>query len=160
MDGKKILIAYYSYSGNTKSISEKIQKIVGGDLFEIIPIKDYPRDYNEVVSLAKVEKVNDVRPELAAECDLSVYDIIFVGTPVWWYTMASPMKTFLTKYNYDGKIVIPFCTHGGGGASNTYTDIKSLLPNSRILDGFTVYENSATIDDIRMWIEKLGILNR
>ncbi len=157
MTDKKVLVAYYSYSGNTKSVAEKIKSVTGGDLFEIKPVKDYPNDYNTVVSQAQVEKQNDTRPELKDNGNVAGYDIIFVGTPVWWYTMAPPVKTFLTKNNFDGKVIVPFCTHGGGGASSTYLDMQKLAPNAKVTEGYTTYEKSANTNDIKKWISNLNL---
>ncbi len=152
MGGKRVLIAYYSYSGNTKAVAEKIQNLTGGDMFEIKPAKDYPANYNDVVALAQQEKAKDVRPELVDNGNVENYDIIFVGTPVWWYTMAGPVKTYLTKNNFDGKVIMPFCTHGGGGESATYTDMQKLAPGAKVLSGYTSYERTAKDDDIKKWI--------
>ncbi|MCD7878911.1 MAG: NAD(P)H-dependent oxidoreductase [Candidatus Gastranaerophilales bacterium] len=157
MTDKKILIAYYSYSGNTKAVAEKIQTVTGGDLFEIETKVKYPSNYDEVVNQAKTEKQNDVRPELINNGDVSNYDIIFVGTPVWWYTMASPVKTFLANNNFYDKIIVPFCTHGGGGASSTYTDMQKLAPNAKILNGYTSYEKTANLKDVENWIKGLNL---
>jgi flavodoxin len=157
MSDKKILIAYYSHSGNTKEAAEKIQSLTGGDLFEIKPANEYPKDYNAVVNQAKQEKADDVRPELVSLGNVKAYDILFIGTPVWWYTMASPVKTFLAENNFDGKIIVPFCTHGGGGASSTYTDIKNLAQGAEVKEGYTSYENSANIEEIGKWINSLNL---
>ena len=157
MKDKKVLIAYYSYSGNTKSVAKKIQSLTGADLFEIKPLKEYSKNYNEVVSLAQIEKQNNIKPELVNNGDVSNYDVIFIGTPVWWYTMASPVRTFLSNNNFDGKIIMPFCTHGGGGASSTYIDMKKLAPKAKFTDGYTSYENSAKIEDIKNWIKSANI---
>lgn len=157
MSDKKILIAYYSHSGNTKEAAEKIQSLTGGDLFEIKPANEYPKDYNAVVNQAKQEKADDVRPELVSLGNVKAYDILFIGTPVWWYTMASPVKTFLSANNFEGKIVAPFCTHGGGGASSTYTDIKNLAQGAEVKEGYTSYENSANIEEIGKWINSLNL---
>ncbi len=155
MSDKRVLIAYYSYSGNTKAAAEKIQNLTNGDLFEIKPKKEYPKNYNEVVSLAQEEKQKDVRPELVDNGNVKDYDIIFVGTPVWWYTMASPVKTFLSENDFSGKIIVPFCTHGGGGASATYSDMQKLAKGAVVTEGYTSYENSAKENEIRTWINKL-----
>ena len=152
MGGKRVLIAYYSYSGNTKAVAEKIQKLTGGDMFEIKPVKAYPANYNDVVALAQQEKAKDVRPELVDNGNVENYDIIFVGTPVWWYTMAGPVKTYLSKNNFDGKVIMPFCTHGGGGESATYTDMQKLAPNAKVMGGYTSYERTAKDEDIKKWI--------
>lgn len=157
MSDKKTLITYYSHSGNTKEAAEKIQAITGGDIFEIQPVKKYSNNYNEVVNQAKIENQNDTRPELISNGDIENYDIIFVGTPVWWYTMASPVKTFLASHNWDNKVIVPFCTHGGGGASNTYRDIQKIAQNAKVLNGYTSYENSAKIEDIKTWINNLNL---
>ncbi len=155
MSENKILIAYYSYSGNTKLVAEKIKNITGGEIFEIKTIKEYPRNYTDVVNLAKQEKEQDLRPELANKIDISNFDIIYLGTPVWWYTFATPIKTFLTEYDFTGKTIIPFCTHGGGGASATYSDMEKLCPNTTIKTGFTSYEHSAKDSEIEEWINNL-----
>ena len=157
MSDKKILIAYYSHSGNTKEAAEKIQSLTGGDLFEIKPANEYPKDYNAVVNQAKQEKADDVRPELVSLGNVKAYDILFIGTPVWWYTMASPEKTFLSANNLSRTIVAPFCTHGGGGASSTYTDIKNLAQGAEVKEGYTSYENSANIEEIGKWINSLNL---
>ena len=155
MSNKKILIAYYSHSGNTKAAAEKIKSLTDGDLLELKPVNDYPQDYNTVVNQAKLEKQNDVRPELVNVGNTAEYDVVFIGTPVWWYTMASPVKTFLSANNFEGKIVAPFCTHGGGGA--TYTDIKNLAQGAEVKEGYTSYENSANIEEIGKWINSLNL---
>lgn len=157
MSNKNFLIAYYSHSGNTKEVAKKIKTITGGDIFEIQPVKKYSNNYNEVVNQAKFENQNDTRPELVSNGDIKNYDIIFIGTPVWWYTMASPVKTFLAFHNWDNKVIAPFCTHGGGGASSTYKDIQKFAQNAKVLQGYASYENSAKIDDIKTWIKDLNL---
>ena len=157
MGDKKVLIAYYSYSGNTEKVAEKIQNITKGDIFEIVPKKAYSKNYDEVVALAQEEKQKDVRPELVDNGNVKDYDIIFVGTPVWWYTMASPVRTFLSKNNFTGKTIVPFCTHGGGGASSTYTDMQKLAKDAKVTEGYTSYENSAKDSEITAWINKLKL---
>lgn len=153
-----VLITYYSYSGNTKAIAEKIQKLTGGDIAEIIPVKAYPTGYNEVVALAKTEKEQNIMPEInPMEKDVKDYDVIYVGTPVWWYTMASPVKTFIAKNNFDGKNIVPFCTHGGGGASATFTDMKKLAPKADVKVGFSTYERTANEKETENWIKSLNL---
>lgn len=157
MANKKVLTTYFSLSGNTKAVAEKIQALVLGDLFEIKPMKAYPNDYNTVVNLAKAEKQNDVRPELVDNGNIDEYDVIFVGTPVWWYTMATPVKTFLASHNFAGKIIVPFCTHGGGGVSNTYSDMQKIASGAVFTEGYASYDNSAHIEDISAWIKGLNL---
>ena len=157
MGDKKVLVAYYSYSGNTKKVAEKIQNITKGDIFEIVPKTSYSNNYDEVVALAQEEKQKDVRPELVDNGNVKDYDIIFVGTHVWWYTMAGPVRTFLTKNDFTGKTIVPFCTHGGGGASSTYVDMQKLAKGAKITEGYTSYEKSAKDSEIIEWINKLKL---
>ena len=159
MADKKILIAYYSYSGNTKSVAERIQKQTGGDLFEIQTVNAYPADYNAVVQQAKQEKEKDYRPALKSKAEnINEYDIVFLGTPIWWYTMAPAVKSFIAENNLAGKTVVPFCTHGGGGVSSAFSDIAKLAPNSKVLKGLVVYENgsSSTDKEISEWLKELN----
>ena len=158
MENKKILIAYYSYSGNTKTVAEKIQKQTGGDLFRIETVNSYPSGYNEVVEQAKKEKQEDYHPPLKAKVDnIGQYDIVFLGTPVWWYTMAPAVKTFIKENNMSNKTVIPFCTHGGGGASSTFVDMQKLIPYASFKKGLVIYDNGGnTVDaEIKKWIEQV-----
>ena len=152
MSESRTLVAYYSYSGNTKAIAEKISELTGGDLFEIKTVKEYPRNYNDIVNLVKTEKEENSIPELADNGNISDYDTIYIGTPVWWYTLSTPVKAFLTNNNFTGKTIKPFCTHGGGGESSTYVDIEKLCPDAEIESGFTSYENSAKAEEIENWI--------
>jgi len=153
MTEKKSLIAYYSHSGNTKSIALKIQQLSGGDLFEMKPVKSYPSNYNDVVNLAQTEKMQNFKPELINNGDISEYDTIYIGTPVWWYTFSSPVRTFLSEHDFTGKTIIPFCTHGGGGESSTFTDIQKLCPGADVKKGFASFEDSAKLSDIEEWLK-------
>lgn len=152
MEDNKILIAYYSHSGNTRRLAEIIQRVTNGELFEIKPKKEYPTDYNEVVNIAKKEKEDEFKPELMENIDIREYDTIYLGTPVWWYTFASPIRTFLEENNFDKKTIIPFCTHGGGGESSTYIDIERLAKGAKVKKGFTSYGNSASVLEVQNWI--------
>ena len=158
MSDKKILIAYYSHSGNTKAAAEKIKSLTGGDLLELKPVNDYPQDYNTVVNQAKLEKQNDVRPELVNVGNTAEYDVVFIGTPVGsLFGICIAKRISELANNFEGKIVAPFCTHGGGGASSTYTDIKNLAQGAEVKEGYTSYENSANIEEIGKWINSLNL---
>lgn len=99
---KKILVAYYSHSGTTKKVAEQIKQAVGGDLFEIKEADPYPRDYDAVVKQAKQEIANGFRPEIKGSVsNISDYDLVIVGSPNWWSTIAPPVATFLTQGNFD-----------------------------------------------------------
>ena len=154
---KKVLVVYYSYSGNTRAIAQKIQKLTNADIFEIKTVKPYPAEYQAVVEQAAKEKQADFRPEIQANAEnIAQYDVIFLGTPVWWYTMAPPVKTFMSKNNFDGKVIMPFCTHGGGGAAATFGDMQTLAPKAKVMSGIEIYEkgNLNTTSELIKWIEK------
>jgi flavodoxin len=127
----KILVAYYSYSGNTRFAAERIQKATGGELFEIKPVIAYPADYNACVEQAKKEINAGTKPELAEKVkDFNQYEVIFVGTPNWWSTMAPPVLSFLSSYDFSGKVIIPFVTHGGGGMARCEKDMQKACPKA------------------------------
>lgn len=135
-ESAKVLIAYYSWSpsGNTRYVAQQIQKATGGTLFEIKPKTPYPSDYDACVDQAKNECRKGFKPELSTKVeDFSKYDVIFVGSPNWWGTMAPPVLSFLNAYDFTGKKVLPFFTHGGGGMQNCETDIRKNLPKAEVL---------------------------
>ncbi len=155
---KKILIAYFSWGGNTKSVAEKIQKSTGGDMFRIETLIPYPKDYNETAyGVAKEQHDKGIKPELKENCDISNYDIIFVGTPAWWYTMAPAVMTFLSENNFEGKTIVPFITHGGGGEYSIAKEMGELSKASKVLKSFAVYEDGgADIQNkVDGWLKEL-----
>ena len=156
MSDKKVLVAYYSHSGNTRTIAEKIKEITDGDLFEIKTSHEYPKNFTDIVNQAKKEKEAGFMPELTENIDISPYDTIFIGSPVWWYTFATPVRTFLSENDFSGKTIKPFCTHGGGGASMTFSDITKLCPDADVKEGFSSFENSAKESEIQNWINNAG----
>ena len=112
---KKLLIAYYSWSnGNTERIAKTLQRIAGGELLKIDTAVPYSGSYNDVVEQGQREVQQGYEPELKPiDVDIASYDVIAVGTPTWWYTMAPAVKTFLHQNDLNGKIVVPFMTNGG-----------------------------------------------
>lgn len=158
---KHILVAYFSYSGNTKVIANKIHEDVGGDIFEIETVDPYPTDYNAVVDQAKKERDENYRPKLATKVDnIDSYDVIFVGYPDWWVTMPIPVFSFLEQYNLSGKTIVPFCTHEGSGLGKSVDDIKKTCPQSTILDGLAIRDNDINNSnkDVLDWLNKIGII--
>jgi flavodoxin len=160
LNQKKILIAYFSRTGNTREMARQIQKATGGDIFEIIPLKPYPEAYQEVVAQAKKEIKAGFKPELKTKIkDINKYDIIFVGSPNWFSTIAPPVTAFLAAYDLSGKTVIPFVTHGGGGMANCEADVKKLCPKSTFLKGQAV--NGRLVknaqDKISEWLREIKI---
>lgn len=155
---KKFLIAYFSWGGNTKSIAEKIHVQTGGDMFRIETAAPYPEDYNEAAyGVAKKQHEENIHPELKDNGDVSGYDIIFVGTPAWWYEMAPAVKTFLEKNNFEGKTIVPFITHGGGGKYTIAEDMGKFAKGAGVLQPLVIYErgNSETDKEITKWLKQI-----
>lgn len=163
VDGKKILVVYYSWSEgkNTEAVAKQIQKTTGGDIFEITLAKDYPSDYQECVDQAKKEIAENYKPALKSKIEnIGDYDVIFVGTPNWWSTIAPPVATFLSEYNLEGKTIIPFCTHGGGGKARCLSDIGKLCPKSTLLEGIAIPGNSAksSQSEVDKWLKEIKVV--
>lgn len=152
----KILIAYYSYSGNTKEVAEAIQKEIGGDLFEIKADGTYPDEYRPMTEQAKKEIDAGFRPKLTTSvADMAQYDVVFIGSPNWWGTITPQVSSFLESYDLSGKTVIPFVTHGGGGQQNTIADLTAQCKGCKVnSDGWVGY-GSRTLG-IGSWLEGLG----
>ena len=151
---KRILIAYFSWSGNTETIARKIQETTGGDIFRIETKAPYPSNYHETAyGVAKEQHEKGILPELKDNGDISGYDIIFVGTPAWWYTMAPAVKTFLTNHDFAGKTIIPFVTHGGGGGYTIAEDMQEIA-KTEVLKPLVVLGNgdSSLQKEINEWL--------
>ena len=153
----KILIAYYSYSGNTKAVAEAIQKGVGGDIFEIKAEGSYPEEYRAMTQQAKKEIQDNYRPKLIGKIDnIGQYDVIFLGSPNWWGTITPQVSSFLASYDLSGKRVIPFITHGGGGVQNTIRDLTVQCSGCKIEpNAWTSYGKD--MSKLNEWLQGLKI---
>ena len=166
-DNENILIAYFSVSenvdtdgidansgasivvknkdvlGNMQYMAMTIQEAIGGELFRIETTEEYPLEHETLVNQAKEEQNEDARPELATHIEnVEQYDIIFLGYPNWWGDMPQPLYTFLEEYDFSGKTIIPFNSHGGSGFSNTIEEIKKLQPTATVRDdGLSISRN-------------------
>lgn len=159
-DGSNILIAYFSKTGNTETIANMIAEQTGGELFKVETVTPYPDDYNETVDIAREEQDNDARPELSTHVeDMSQYDVIYLGYPNWWGTMPQAMFTFLEEYDFSGKTIIPFCTHGGSALGRSEGDIADLVPDATLLEGLAV--SGSRVDSaqgtVEEWLNSLEI---
>ena len=171
---QRVLVAYFSRAdentggvgyiekGNTKILAEMIAERTHGDLFEIKAVKPYPKEYRPATEAAKQEKEENARPEIVGELpDLSKYDVVFLGYPIWWSDMPMPVYTFLDRENFAGKIILPFCTHEGSGLSGTDRTIADTT-KTEVKDGFALAGHIAqnSPDDARSalyeWMEKQG----
>lgn len=153
---KKVLIAYYSWSGNTKEVAEAIHEKIGGDLFRIETVQSYPEEYRATTAQAKKEINDGFRPELKDKvADIEQYDVIFLGSPNWWGTIAPAVSSFLTSYKLEGKQVIPFITHGGGGVQNTIKDLTAQCKGCNVAEDGWVGYSSRTLG-ISGWLKDQG----
>lgn len=159
LKGKKILIAYFSHTNHTREFAEEIQKDVGGNLFAIEPVEMYPTGHDAVVAQAKNEVNSGYTPQLKQDIDTSQYDVIFIGTPIWWYTFAPPVRTFLASHDLSGKLIIPFSTHKGSGLSGIDSKISELQPNAKILKGHAIWDDQAKSKsaEIKEWLTGLTL---
>ena len=169
--GKRTLIVYFSRTqgiygrnlriGNTKRIADDIQKKTGGTEFEIRPQKDYPSDYDQTARLADQERREGARPALKGPMpDVSKYDTIFIGSPVWYNTYPMVVRTFMDRVNLNSssKTVIPFTTNEGSGLGETPDVLKSQYPNAKTRQGFTVRGTQAAHarNQVNRWLDRLG----
>ena len=162
LNNKKVLVAYFSWSGNTAEAAKYIAKKTGADLFRIERVNPYPIDYQPCTEEAKAEKERGERPAIKSEVkNMEQYDVVLVCVPVWWYTAPMPVFTFLEQYDLSGKTVIPFCT-AYSGTSSTLRDIISATPKSDHRDGICVVTKEMDgkgMDrkqgEIDKWLDKL-----
>ena len=162
LDSSKVLVVYFSQSGNAQKLAKLISDRVGGDFVRIETVQTYPTEYNELADFAKKERDNNIKPKLK---DLGIniddYDTIFIGYPIWWYQMPMPMYTFFDTYDFDGKTIVPFNTHEGSGDGGTYDDIKKLEPNLTVLEGLPIRGGDMTKDQsnkVDNWLKELGFI--
>lgn len=155
MTDKKVLVAYFSATGTTKGVAERLAKAANADLFEIKPASPYTeadlnwRDKQSRSSLEMADKSS--RPEIANKVtDMSKYNVIFVGFPIWWYREPSIIDTFMESYDFSGKTIIPFATSGGSGMGDSGKIMQSLAPAAKVLNGKR-FSSSVSEADLKTW---------
>ena len=159
--GGKVLIAYFSWGGNTRGIAEEIRSQTGADLFEISPVHPYSTDYNTVLMEAQEDQHRQARPELSEHVsNMDDYDVILLGYPNWWASIPMPIASFLEEYDFAGKTIIPFCSHGGGRFGQSLTAIAKLAPDSVMGEGLSVhYSGGASLpSDVAAWLKTNGVI--
>lgn len=154
-DDSKILIAYFSRSGNTEEIANQINELVSGTLVKIETVEPYPDSYSETVDIAQQELEQNARPAIQnLNIDMNDYDTIFIGYPIWWHDAPMAVYTFLESYDFTGKTVIPFCTSGGSDIDESLSGIEAAVSGATLLEGVTANDSS----DVQSWLENIGIL--
>lgn len=175
MASAKSLVVYYSradenYSvgtiteGNTAVIAKMISKATGADIYEIKTVKPYPKNYKECTDVAKKEQRDNARPAIqGGSPDLSQYDTIFLGYPIWWGDLPMCVYTWLEANNLSGKKIVPFCTHEGSGLSGTPSSLKAKLKGATVeqnglaVRGATAQnKRSEAQKAVDAWLKKIG----
>jgi len=166
----RIAIVYFSQSQvrNTALVAKWIQKHIGGDLVPLEPVEPYPEPYGETLKAANAERAAGKHPPLKSVPLLDGYDIVFIGSPIWYGTYAAPLAAFFGGSKLAGKTVAPFCTHGGGGAGGFFDDVKKACPGAKVLDGLAIRGSNQierrldigvafhhTEDDVVEWLNRI-----
>ncbi len=169
----KTLVVFFSHAGdnyavgnievgNTKIVADYISEITGAEQFEIVTHKYDGMAYNPLIKLAQEEANNGELPEYEGDVDLSGYDTVFIGGPVWWGTYPQVMFTFFKNHAGDlkGKTVIPFTTHEGSGLAHTVEDVKEAFPGANVKPGFSIYGHEVRTQKAKVekWLK--GIMKR
>lgn len=146
--------------GNTQYMAYVIQEATGADIFRIEPRTPYPTNHSTLVDLAAEEQEQNARPAIKERVtNMDDYDVVFIGYPIWWSDMPQILYTFFDTYDFSGKTIIPFSTHGGSGFAGTPRTIQGLEPNATMLDGLTISRNNIqnARQEIIDWVNDLDI---
>lgn len=157
--GSRTLVAYFSRSGNTRVVAGLIHRARRTDLFEIRPATAYPEDYLETVEMARQERDSGRERPLAAQvANMTDYDTLFLGFPIWGETAPPVIRAFLSTHDLAGKTLIPFITHGGYGPGRSRALMARHAPKSRLLEGFVMEadQERRTMNQVNDWLEKVG----
>jgi len=145
--------------GNTERMGDMICAYTKADKYHIEPANPYPKAYKPTCDQALKEKNENARPAVANPLDnLDNYDTIFLGYPIWWGDLPMPAYTFIEKLNFEGKTVIPFCTHEGSGETGTFNNLKNKLTGAKFLRGLAVFGSSvdSSKGKVEKWLSSLG----
>ena len=161
--GRKVLTAFYSHTGNTRTVAGYVHDLAGGDIVRIEPATPYPADYGATSRRVKQERTSGSRTPLTTKVDhMDAYDVIFIGSPCWFDTIAVPVATFLSGYDFSGKVVAPFMTHGGSGLGEAMTDVRKLCPGAKVVPGLAIRgdaaRSAAAREDVARWLRGLGMV--
>ncbi len=168
MDNKALVI-FFSHAGenyavgnikvgNTKIVADYISEITGADQFEIVAEKNYDMPYMDLIKVAQDEAKAGELPAYKGDVDVTPYDVIFIGGPIWWGTYPQVMFTFFKDHDLSGKTVIPFTTHEGSGLASTVRDVKKAWPKATVKDGFAIYGHEVRSGKAKVekWLKGLG----
>ena len=156
----KKLVAYFSATGTTKRVAQKLADVTTADLYEICPQNPYSSDdlnWMDKKSRSTIEmKDPSARPELASrELELEVYSTIYLGFPIWWYTAPAIIRTFLESHDFSGKKIILFATSGGSGLGNTVKDLSVMVKDAVFIEGGLLNDDPST-NQLVQWVEQVA----
>ena len=157
-DNNKILVAYFSATGNTAEVAQKLATAINADLFEIIPEQPYTSDdlnWQNNQSRTSIEMGDkNSRPQIASKIeDISQYNIVFVGSPIWWGREPSIMDTFIESYDFAGKTVIPFATSGSSDIGDYGANLQALAPDAKVLTGKR-FPTDVSGEELKNWADE------
>lgn len=158
----KALIIFYSWSGNTRGVAKEIARQTGYDIIELELVTPYSTNYNTVLDQAQRDQHKQARPALKTKIDSkkwAEYDTIILGYPNWWASIPMPIATLLESYDFSGKTIMPFCSHGGGRFGQSITVISKLAPKAKLTEGLSIhYSGGSTLSkDVEKWLKKTGV---
>lgn len=160
-EGTKVLVAYFSATGTTKGVAERIANGLSSDIYEIVPEDPYTDadlNYNDNNSRTTIEMSDSsVRPAISGSVEnMDQYDIVFLGYPIWWGEAPRIISTFVESYDFSGKTIVPFCTSGGNGIGSSTSDLEKLTDGATWLDGQRL-NGSDSQDTVMEWVNSLGL---
>ena len=154
----KILVVYYSHSGNTKIVGELIGKVLGAETLEISPVKEYTGSMWDVVEQWREEySKNLLRDITEYNLNLDDYKTIIIGSPNWGNTIATPIKTFIDQNSFKDKDVVPFLTHGGGGEGHMAKDIYKFTGVQKTYKALSIKGSNVNEQIIKNWVIEIGL---
>lgn len=156
----KVLVAYYTRTGNTQVVARQIRRALNANLFAIQTAEPYPEDYEETVSRAQKERDSGFEPPLAAMVpNFDSYKTVFLGFPIWGMSAPSVIRSFLSKHDLSGKTLVPFITHGGYGQGRSMDVVREHAPNTRVLDPFIMEadQERRTLTEVSRWLSGVNI---
>ena len=158
----KSLVTYFSASGVTKKVAEKLAEAAGADLFEIKPEVAYTEadlNWMDKKSRSSIE-MNDksFRPAIAEKCNnMADYDVVYIGFPIWWYVAPTIINTFLESYDFSGKTIVLFATSGGSGFGNTVAELKRSVSDTTVIKEGKVFNSRVSKDQLSSCVNDLGL---
>lgn len=151
---KNELVVYYSYSGNTRKGAEFISQLTGADILELKPIEDYPKDVWAAIDIFKKDVANNSRRDIKSyDLNLDEYKVVYIGTPNWGATVATPLLSFFDKEDLADKKIMPFVTHGGGGLGNCARDIVKLSKSNNYREALVYTDGRIDKRSVEQWLK-------